>query len=255
MDTTQSRVKETLFALAVLISVSAAYFAYGAPNSASMPAQYGVYDGIELKFGLTPNGEPKLFAYARPSALALIHAAEGTSIPSEESMVLGSSEAAMMRKENLIAGAGSSLSGFFGINTSIAGILSKTGGPMDMFHFLEKSQFDAIEGESKVKLLFLGKMPKLFLFLKQGESLPGFRLAEGSMENYAPFQADGKTYYPIAIGADEAAMMRKERLFSKPGDRLDGFFGSNVHVVGVLERTGGAYDMMHFVPRESKIGN
>jgi hypothetical protein len=244
-----------LFAVIAMASVSAAYFMAGKPYSASMSSQYAVYDGIELKFAPTLEGEPKLFAYASPGALYGIPAADGSNMPTDLSMVLGSSEASMMRKEKLISGTGSNLDGFFGINTSIAGVLSKTGGPLDMMHFLSRGQFESINGEKRVSLFFLGKMPKLFFYLGQGESLPGFRLAEGSMENYAPFQADGKTYYPIAIGADEAAMMRKERLFSKPGDRLTDFFGSNVHVVGVLERTGGAYDMMHFVPRESKIGN
>ena len=52
----------------------------------------------------------------------------------------------------------------------------------------------------------------------------------------------------IIVGSAEAAMMREEGLFSAVGDRIDGFFGQDVIIVGVLEETGTALDMMHVLP-------
>ena len=50
-------------------------------------------------------------------------------------------------------------------------------------------------------------------------------------------------------------MMREEKLFDEVGDPIRGFFGENVVVVGVLERTNSSFDMMHFVPlKEDQLG-
>jgi hypothetical protein len=43
-------------------------------------------------------------------------------------------------------------------------------------------------------------------------------------------------------------MMRRNRLFSNVGDKIEGFFGVNVHVAGVLSKTGTSLDMMHVLP-------
>lgn len=52
----------------------------------------------------------------------------------------------------------------------------------------------------------------------------------------------------MTIGYAEAEMMRKENLFTKPGDNLTDFFGiEKVYIGGVLEKTGTPVDDMHFL--------
>ena len=56
-----------------------------------------------------------------------------------------------------------------------------------------------------------------------------------------------KTYYPVAIGAEEAKMMQAENLFKKEGDTITPFFGNNIIVSNILPETKTALDKMHFV--------
>lgn len=244
------------FTLALLLLGTAVYFSQGAPGALSMGQLAGIYPGMGIKAAFLPSGEIKLFAQASQQKLSALRAAEGSNLPTDVAMVIGSGEAAMMRNEKLISGTGSSLEGFFGINTSVAGILGKTGGPLDMMHFLSEKQFNEIQGEEgKVKVLLKGTMPKIFFYYEKGEDVPRMALAEGNAGDYSASEINGKVYFPMLIGSDEAKMMRDEKLFSQPGDTLDGFFGANVRVAGVLAKTNSTLDMMHFVPRESGIGN
>lgn len=234
-----------IFALAVMLLGTGAYFAYGA-SAGMAKSDASFYTSAQYKAGFTPEGGLKIFALAPNNALARLSAAEGNPIPEDSSMVVGATDAAMMRGESLFSKPGDTLSGFFGINTKIEGVLAKTGAPLDMFHFLSRQQFDQINGSKTVFALAKDGAPKLFI-IHDGRSPLKLSIAEGSMNDFRARDVYGKRLCPVAIGADEAAMMRSEKLFSKPGDQIIGFFGNDVVVAAVLEKTNSPLDMMHIV--------
>ena len=50
----------------------------------------------------------------------------------------------------------------------------------------------------------------------------------------------------MIIGYDEALMMKREKLFSKPGDELHDFFGlKTIKIVGILAPTKTMVDEVH----------
>ncbi len=248
------------FTLLVLIAGTLAYIAWGAKDAmgaSKVPPE--VFNGIKYKVAYTPEGAIKVFANAKNNGIAKLSAVEGNNIPEDGSMIIGSAESDMMREEKLFAKPGDNLKDFFGLEKiAIGGVLAKTGTFVDDLHFLKTVQFDAIKAESgKVfsKLTQEG-VPKLFFTLGIGAEVPqNFKLAEGSMGGYIKHDLGGVEAYPLVLGSNEAKMMRGEKLFSKSGDMIRGFFGKNVVIVGVLEETNTSLDMMHFVPlNEYQLG-
>lgn len=80
--------------------------------------------------------------------------------------------------------------------------------------------------------------PKVFTTLNV-ENIRGLNVSEGSLTI-----EDSS----MLVGYDEAMMMKNEKLFDKPGDVLNDFFGiSNMKVAGVLAPTGTVLDKMHIV--------
>ena len=236
-----------LFALIVMLLGTGAYFASGGSSGMSK-GDASFYTSAQYKAGIAPDGNLKVFVLASNNALAKLKAAEGDSIPEENSMVIGASEAAMMRGESLFSKPGDELRGFFGISTKIQGILGKTGEPLDMFHFLSKSQFDKINGSNLLFVLAEDDGPGLFFVYNENSPPPlKLKIAEGSMGNFKARVIDGKRLCPIALGADEAAAMRSEKKFAKPGDKINGLFGNDVVVAAILEKTNTPLDMMHVV--------
>lgn len=249
------------FTAVVMLLGTAGFFAFGAKAGmmGSGKADPAVYNGITYKVAYSPDGTIKVFANAKNNALAKFEAVEGGSIPEEDSMTIGFAEAMMMKNESLFAKPGDFLTNFFGIDKIyIGGVLAKTGSPVDDLHFLGIHNFDKLEGEKGrvYSKLTPDSVPKMFYYLGIGEQVPKkFVLAEGSMSGYETHDLGGVPYYPIVVGAKEASMMRKENLFKEPGDVIRGFFGVNVVVVGVLNESGTALDMMHFIPlKENQIG-
>jgi hypothetical protein len=249
------------FTAVVMILGTAGFFAFGAKSGmmGSGKADPAVYNGITYKVAFAPDGTIKVFANAKNNALAKLEAVEGGSIPEEDSMTIGFAEAMMMKNESLFAKPGDSLINFFGIDRIyIGGVLAETGSPVDDLHFLGMNNFNRLEGEQGrvFSKLTPDSVPKMFYHLGIGEPVPEkFVLAEGSMSGYEIHDLGGVSYYPIVIGSKEAKMMRKENLFKQPGDVIRGFFGKNVVIVGVLQESGTALDMMHFVPlKENEIG-
>ncbi len=85
----------------------------------------------------------------------------------------------------------------------------------------------------------LSPVGQLKIFLRMPEGGLSFPVAEGTT-----------TLEPgdIILGADEAAMMRREKLIGPIGSELTGAFGpKKVRIVGVLKRTGTVLDDLHIV--------
>lgn len=91
------------------------------------------------------------------------------------------------------------------------------------------------QGEARVA--YAENDPKVFV---RAGSLPvEYELSQG-----APLLGENM----MLIGSAEAAMMREEKLFSKPGDKLKDFFGvGEMAIAGVLKPTGTILDNAHIV--------
>jgi hypothetical protein len=202
-------------------------------------------DNIDFKIAFTENNEMKLFATTENTVLSLFPT-NGAAAPEENSMLLGFTEAEMMKSENLITGIGSELQNFFGINTIVSGTLKKTSSFVDDTHFLSKKQFAQLQGYENIIILQFtpSKEPKLFYLLDEKDPFVE-KIPEAILENYHTY--DG--YYPVILGFDEASMMLAEGLITGKGDTLENFFGKDAVIVGILPPTGTVQDMMHFVPK------
>jgi Cu+-exporting ATPase len=106
---------------------------------------------------------------------------------------------------------------------------------------VQKSQ--GLIKQSVMRVSFAENNPKFFLQTNQGNvDLP---LVEGS----GSFGKD-----EMIIGYDEAEMMKKEKLFEKPGDALANFFGiPSMKIVGILKPTGTFLDNAHIIKTETQI--
>lgn len=63
----------------------------------------------------------------------------------------------------------------------------------------------------------------------------------------------GKKYQPVYIGFNEAQLMIKENLFKKEGDTINGFFGNDVIISGILKKSNSELDNYHFVKEGFEI--
>jgi hypothetical protein len=94
-------------------------------------------------------------------------------------------------------------------------------------------------------------MPKFFYYIQSdGSNWPKkISFAEGSIEGFTPRSISGKRYVPVVLGSAEAKMMGSESLFKGVGDKIDGFFGKDAYIAGILEPTNSSLDMLHYMPR------
>ncbi len=204
------------------------------------------------KVKITDEGSVKLFLKTDKITAPLL-LAEGKSDleGSVSGIIIGSKEAEMMREEKLFTNIGDEIKDFFGVpKVRVAGILAPTNTILDEYHLMTSVSFDQVKADD----LLVTETPfgelKIFYLFDQNNipaSLKGivdpFRIS---------YQLDGKTYLPVYIGYDEAREMKAEKLFSKVGDKIDGFFGNNVIIAGLPKKGMTVLDMMHFVPKEFK---
>src|SRR3989344_5878312 len=88
---------------------------------------------------------------------------------------------------------------------------------------------------------------KLFYYHSVNEPI-SIPLSEGSIEEYQIHSIGGQNYYPLIVGYEEAKIIKQEGLFYNIGDPIKNFFGKNVVIVGIMQRTDGAMDMAYLVP-------
>ncbi len=74
-------------------------------------------------------------------------------------------------------------------------------------------------------------------------------------DGFSPIYIGGKKFMPLYIGADEANVMIKEKIFNKEGDTVEGLFGNNFIISGILPKTFSELDTFHFVAAEVKLKN
>lgn len=248
--------KVSLFlTLIILILGSFSYFfVEGIGNSlmmGGMKVNQNFFGNMKLKTAFNDEGQMKIFANVPNNRISKLRAAAGNPIPEENSMSIGYEEAMMMQKEKLFKVPGNELNDFFGIRTKVEGILRSTGGMVDYMHFLSRSQFEAIEGEqNKAFIKFTDdNTPKLFYQYKEEDGfLDKAAFESGGIGGYESHLIVGEVYYPVILGYKEAEMMKSEKLFSKTGDTVNGFFGKNIIISGILKETNSTMDFIHFTP-------
>jgi hypothetical protein len=134
----------------------------------------------------------------------------------------------------------------------VTGILAPTGTALDLTHIVLKSALGAlpagtvlkaIDDQGSLKLFYAGDLAQLPDVIKNS-----FPKTSASV-----IEENGKSYIPVYIGSDEAAMMREKKLFQNAGDTIDGFFGNDVYVAGVLRKTGTVFDLLHYIPRDMNV--
>ncbi|TFH46791.1 MAG: HAD family hydrolase, partial [Lysobacterales bacterium] len=196
--------------------------------------------------------EPKLFL-AASIALPQITAREGTLTLQDDEMVLGATEAAMMRREGLFQNVGDVIGKFFGLPVMrIVGIMEPTGTLLDNYHLVNPATLDALTTQANIQAVLAEGNMKLFYGLTDENIPPAFQsqIAKGS---YAAVTVAGKPYIPIYIGTSEANMMLAEKLFQAAGDLIKNLFGNNVIVAGILPVTNSPLDEMHFIGAEVRL--
>ncbi len=112
---------------------------------------------VEIKYFLESNqtkvnfkdGNKKLFLGVNSlnNNLKII---EGTNVLRDNEIIIGSSEAAMMKREKLIEGVGDNLTNFFGLpSVKVVGILKPTGTELDSYHLVNINTFNELTGINK----------------------------------------------------------------------------------------------------------
>lgn len=193
-------------------------------------------------------GNPKLFLEVDPHEVLGLPLAEGKSLIGPNEMIIGYDEAAMMKEEKLIRGAGDSLPNFFGVGEmKVVGILAKTGTDADTYHFVTRDTLDTIGGVARLRTATTSD-GTVKMFYEITDSVPP--KLDSSLTVAALGQnitIGNRRYQSIYIGSSEAAMMQKEKLFTKEGDTITNFFGNDVIVSGILPKTNTVLDNYHYV--------
>lgn len=240
-----------LFTILVMLIGSITYLSTDQNQMSAEKNDQSTFQSIKFKVIFGPDGAMNLLATTKNNAMATLNSEEGNSIPEEDSVVLGSQVAARLKNAGIFSESGDIISSYFGISTTVEGILEKQNSIVDYISFLSATEFEKISGDAdKVfsKITMDGSL-KIFFKLLTNETLPQkFKLAEGSISGYELHDLDGEEYYPLILGAKEAEMMREEKLFTSTGDPIRDFFGKNFVVVGVLEETNTIVDYLYFVP-------
>lgn len=226
------------------------YFA----KEASMGSESMVFKNMKLKIFIEPDGTPKLFAHVPDLDLMDVEAFSGDSKPSPGKMVVGFDEAGMMASAfNLTAQDilwGYSIPDFFGAPIKVTGTLKRTGTMLDMVHLMTKADYDLRSGQD-IGIKFTAEdMPKFFYYVSGDLSnwpKKAGNFSSGSIEDFKQREISGKSYLPVVLGSDEAKMMIDEGLISGTGAKIEGFFGKDVFIAGILAPTNSSLDMLHYM--------
>lgn len=200
-------------------------------------------------------GNPKLFLEVPIIDSRNLRVKAGTTTLGKNEMIVGYEEAMMMIEEKLIQKPGDTLKNFFGIPVmKVVGILEPTGTSLDKYHLVNNETFQSLTSEGVVvSKVTEDNTEKLFYVITN--QIPDLVQKEFTLNSFGTVTLGKSRYLPVFIGASEAEMMQKEKLFSKVGDTISGFFGNNIIIVGILPKTDTAIDNMHFIGSNFQINN
>lgn len=101
----------------------------------------------------------------------------------------------------------------------------------------------------------VGDETKLFYPVTIETVPPEFMDQLSKKNSFSAVMIEGVLYQSIYLGAEEAGIMRAEKLFDQPGDTIQDFFGNNVIIAGILPKTDTVFDRLHFVGPNFSIKN
>lgn len=205
----------------------------------------------ELKINFA-EGNPKIFLGVNTfdSTFAKV---EGSSILSDDAMIVGAKEAGMMKEEKLIQKPGDVLKDFFGIPVmKVSGIVETTGTDLDELHVVNKNTFAKLSSSAEIKVLLDGNDTEWLYIVKENTPPMQFQ-GIFSRDAFTPVLIDGKRYQPVYFGSTEGRMMVEEKVFKGIGDRADDFYGNQVILAGILPETKTMFDIFHFVGPDFQI--
>ena len=197
------------------------------------------------------NGNPDVFL-GTDTLPSFIKAKEGIVSLGDGEVLIGYADGMDMKKGNEIAGAGDSMKDVNGIpSLKVAGILAPTGTLIDGWHIVNRSTLDQMT--SAVDLRFIAEKELIKGFYPVDETNVPERF-QASIHGFDPVVSKGKTYLPIYVGSTEAKMMIDKKLITKEGDVIEGFFGNDVIVAGIIPETGTLLDTFHYVGPGFRFG-
>lgn len=177
--------------------------------------------------------------------------AQGSATLSQNGLLLGANEAAMMQREKLIRGVGDTLPGFFGLpSATVTGILKPTGTILDDVHIVTPATLTALRTVADLQVIDDVGKPKYFYRVRGAESVPPPFAGVLTLPDRQ--QTGEGMLYTMAVGASEAQMMVSARLINREGAVIRGFFGSGntVQVAQILPPTFTLLDRFHFIPQD-----
>lgn len=115
---------------------------------------------------------------------------------------------------------------------------------------LQEKFYSKNNPESKIQLIKEPNTVKLFYFINENNIPKNFDLKTSDLED---IYLDNKVYKSLYIGEKEAQMMMNNNLFKNVGDKINGLFGNDFIVKGILPKTNSILDNMHFVKNDVVI--
>ena len=181
----------------------------------------------------------------------IVTAKEGSVSLENDVVLIGYADGMDMEKSNEIKGIGDSMADVHGVDAlAVSGILNQTGTVLDGWHLVNRATLAKMSSATKLH------------FVAEEEILKGFYPVDSTnipeafardMKGFDPVRMRGKTYLPIYVGSGEARMMIEKKLIAKVGDIIDGFFGNDVVIAGILPQTNTILDELHFVGEDFQL--
>ena len=109
--------------------------------------------------------------------------------------------------------------------------------------------------ETTVTIIKEGEMNKIFLNAVTTTVAPQAINERVEQGGFRPIKLGNESYLPVVLGAKEAEVMKKAKIFTAIGDRIDNLFGNQVIVADLLPITNSIVDELHFVGNEFIIND
>jgi magnesium-transporting ATPase (P-type) len=204
------------------------------------------------KIWFTPTGIPKIFIESDQS-LSWIIIVKWVWIINKDmpQLVLWYKEALMMKREKLFKNIWDNLKDFFGIDSiQIAWILAPTDTFLDEVHIINTKWFEKLSINQDLWMTQSNSWILKIFYMYDKTNIP-LKWKKTIKGNDNIKQIDWKDYISLYIGYDEALMMKKEKLFTNIGDKIDNLFWKNIYIAWILKKTYTTLDMIHFIPKDS----
>ncbi len=163
-------------------------------------------------------------------------------------MIIGYTEAQMMKREGLFKKPGDKLSNFFGLwSVKIVWILAPTNTLLDEVHIMNIRGFNYLQIKDSIKMEETSFDDAEMFYTYDQNNIP-LKFKNLINSKKLTYTIDDKEYIAIYLGYDVATEMREEKEFSKIYDIIEED-GKEYIIAWIAKKTYTLLDMMHFVPK------